>query len=80
MSFRETDSYEKYYVSRQNLLEVVAATLRSAVASCSASDDAEVARSVSSPGIGRVLLRWRAERRKLLEAAAERWKVEDVKQ
>lgn len=67
-------------VSRQNLLEVVATTLRSAVPSCSASDDAEVARSVSSPGIGRVLLRWRAERRKLLEAAAERWKVEDVKQ
>eukprot|EP00439_Symbiodinium_sp_Y106_P055385 s1008_g7.t1 len=79
-SFRETDSCENDLVSRQNLAEVVAATLRSAVPSCSAAEDAEVSRSVSSPGIGRVLLRWRAERRKLLEAAAERWKVKDVKQ
>eukprot|EP00435_Cladocopium_sp_Y103_P075312 s26_g56.t1 len=65
-------------VSKPSLVEAVQATLRCAAKECRESDDEKVAKQVSSPGIGRVLLRWRQERRKLLRAAAKEWQVEDL--
>eukprot|EP00913_Durusdinium_trenchii_P003545 g3279.t1 len=65
-------------VSKRSLTEVVEATLRCAAGDCRRSEDAKVAQEVSSPGIGRVLLCWRGERRKLLKAAATQWQVEDL--
>ncbi|CAK9087888.1 unnamed protein product [Durusdinium trenchii] len=71
-------SLEKLPVSKRSLTEVVEATLRCAAGDCRRSEDAKVAQEVSSPGIGRVLLCWRGERRKLLKAAATQWQVEDL--
>ncbi|CAJ1380860.1 unnamed protein product [Effrenium voratum] len=65
-------------VPRPALAEGVAAALRHAADGCKESEDDQVAASVSSPNVARVLLRWRQERRKMLAAAARRWKVNDL--
>lgn len=69
-------SLEQLEVSKPSLMEAVQATLRCAAKECRESDDEKVAKEVSSTGIGRVLLRWRQERRKLLRAAAKEWQVD----
>jgi len=70
------DKLDQLQVPKTSLKEAIQATLRSAAKECKESDDEKVAAKVSSPGIGRVLLCWRQERRKLLQLAAEEWQVD----